>query len=141
MRKLVLTAFLTFFALGIAGAHATTRVVAVIDKPTQTMYVSIDGQHMYTWDVSTAAPGSVTPSGTYNPYWLSEHHRSSLYNNAPMPFSVFFYGNYAVHGTTEVARLGNPASHGCVRLDPAHAQIFFELVEVYGMAATTITVQ
>ena len=29
-----------------------------------------------------------------------------------------FTAGYAIHGTTELSRLGTPASHGCVRLDP-----------------------
>ena len=33
-----------------------------------------------------------------------------------MPYSVFFTGGYAVHGTSHVKALGRPASHGCVRL-------------------------
>ena len=43
---------------------------------------------------------------------------SAKYGNAPMPHSIFFYGQYAIHGTTAVGNLGSPASHGCIRISP-----------------------
>ena len=46
---------------------------------------------------------------------------SAKYGNAPMPHSIFFYGQYAIHGTDAVSSLGHPASHGCIRLSPDHA--------------------
>ena len=57
-----------------------------------------------------------------------------------MPWSVFFNGNYAIHGTTAVGQLGSPASHGCVRLHTDNARVFFDLVEQYGMASTVVAV-
>jgi lipoprotein-anchoring transpeptidase ErfK/SrfK len=53
---------------------------------------------------------------------------------------VFFNGNYAVHGTTAVDNLGQPASHGCIRLHPDHAAIFFELTEMVGLNQALVMV-
>jgi lipoprotein-anchoring transpeptidase ErfK/SrfK len=66
---------------------------------------------------------------------------SKKYYNSPMPHSIFFYGGFAIHGTYEISRLGGPASHGCVRLDPANAATLFGLVEREGMARTTIVIR
>ena len=33
----------------------------------------------------------------------------------------FFYYGFAIHGTSDINRLGGPASHGCVRLHPSNA--------------------
>ena len=82
--------------------------------------------------MSTARRGKVTPTGIWSAQWLSEHHRSSLYNNAPMPFSIFYNGNFAIHGTNQVSKLGTPASAGCVRLHPENAKILFDLVRAAG---------
>ena len=41
---------------------------------------------------------------------------SRKYDWSPMPYSVFFRGGYAIHGTSAVKWLGTPASHGCVRM-------------------------
>jgi lipoprotein-anchoring transpeptidase ErfK/SrfK len=57
-----------------------------------------------------------------------------------MPWSVFYNGGYAVHGTTDIKRLGAPASHGCIRLHPDHARTFFKLVQANGMKNTRVQV-
>ena len=46
-----------------------------------------------------------------------------------MPHSIFFYHGFAIHGTTELRRLGGPASHGCVRLPEAFAEKLFQVTE------------
>ncbi len=111
------------------------RVVARVSISTQTMKVYHEGRHLFTWTVSTAKPGKVTPTGVYvGAEALSKNHRSRLYNNAPMPFAIFYDGHYAIHGTDQINRLGQPASHGCVRLDPKNAEILFQMVKAEGMA-------
>ena len=107
-------------------------LVAKVDISDQTMTVIHNGRVAYHWPVSTARPGKYTPRGEFSAQWLSRHHRSSLYNGAPMPFSVFFHGNYAIHGTDQISRLGRPASAGCVRLHPEHAAVLFEMTRAVG---------
>jgi hypothetical protein len=46
-----------------------------------------------------------------------------------MPYSIFFDGGYAIHGSYEISHLGRPASHGCIRLHPRHAAVLFSLVQ------------
>jgi lipoprotein-anchoring transpeptidase ErfK/SrfK len=100
----------------------------------------VDGAPRYTWRVSTARRGYITPPGTYHPEMLARHWFSRKYYNSPMPHSIFFYGGFAIHGSYEISHLGRPASHGCVRLDPGNAAILFGLVQHEGMAATTIVI-
>ena len=121
------------------GGIARADVVVRVDKSTQRMSVSVDGVHRYTWAVSTGVHG--TPSGTFRPQSLSRHHRSSLFNNAPMPYSIFYDGHFAIHGTNQVSRLGGRASKGCVRLHPANAAVLFVLVQKAGFRNTTISIQ
>ena len=65
---------------------------------------------------------------------------SQKYDNSPMPWSVFYNGGFAVHGTNAVRQLGRPASHGCVRLSTANAATFYALVKEVGMSGTRIVV-
>ena len=116
------------------------EIVARIDISDQTMSVYIDDILTNVFRVSTARSGYVTPVGKYAPEWITKFHRSKKYHNSPMPWSVFFHGGYAIHGTTDLKRLGKPASHGCVRLHPDNAKIFFQLVKDFGMENTLITV-
>ncbi len=129
-----------FAALGLVaallapGSALADRVVARVSISTQTMKVYHEGRHLFTWAVSTARDGKVTPTGVYvGAEALSKNHRSRLYNNAPMPFAIFYDGNYAIHGTDQIKRLGQPASHGCVRLHPDNAAILFGMVKAEGM--------
>jgi len=118
---------------------ARADVLVRIDKSSQRMSVIVNGEHRHTWAVSTGIYG--TPSGTFRPQSLARHHRSTLYNNAPMPYSIFYDGNFAIHGTTHVSRLGGPASRGCVRLHPANAAALFALVRAEGLGNTRISIQ
>jgi lipoprotein-anchoring transpeptidase ErfK/SrfK len=90
--------------------------------------------------VSTARRGYYTPRGSFRPQLLKRMHYSSKYENSPMPYSVFFHGGYAIHGTEYVRRLGSPASHGCIRLHTANAAAFYALIKRYGRGSTRIRV-
>jgi len=105
------------------------------------MTVWQDGILLHQWPVSTARTGKVTPTGLFVPQVLVRDHRSSLYDGAPMPWSIFFSGNYAIHGTTQTDMLGTPASAGCVRLDPTDARTLFELVRAEGLDNVLIDIQ
>lgn len=116
------------------------RLKAVIDLPAQEMVVYIDGSRQYSFKISSGRNGYRTPSGYYKPQWLSRMHYSKKFDDAPMPYSVFFKGGYAIHGTTSISRLGAPASHGCIRLHPDNARTFFELVQRHGKSNSSIEI-
>jgi hypothetical protein len=102
-----------------------------IDLSTQTMHVT-SSTGSYTWPVSTARAGYVTPRGSFSPKSLQSIHYSQKYDNAPMPHSIFFSGGYASHGSYATGALGSPASHGCVRLSPGHAAQLYRMVQTEG---------
>jgi len=135
----LLAAMLVSFALA-GPASAAAAVVARIDLSRQTMTVSVNGMPHYSWPVSTARRGYVTPTGAYRPQRMYRSYFSRKYYNSPMPYSIFFNGGYAIHGSYEVSRLGAPASHGCVRLHPSNAATLYSLVQTYGAGNTLILV-
>lgn len=92
---------------------------------------------------SGLAPGHATPGSgkCFRPDFMESMHYSSLYNKAPMPNSIFFNGNIAMHGTEAVKLLGQPASHGCVRLSKADSRAVFEMVLAHGRAHTSVCVE
>ena len=116
-------------------------VVAKVDVSEQKMRVYSNGKHLYTWSVSTARKGKWTPRGTWSAKHLSRHHKSSLYNNAPMPYSIFYSGNFAIHGTNNISRLGSPASAGCVRLHPEHAAVLFNMTRNVGLKNMKVVIR
>lgn len=125
---------------GASHARAATQVVATVDISEQRMDVTVAGHTAFQWKVSTAGKGYVTPTGSFKPTRMHEMWHSRKYDNAPMPHAVFFNGGYAVHATEWVKRLGTPASHGCVRLDPVNAADFYQLVQTFGPQNTSIVI-
>ena len=137
-KALCLAAMLTVAGFP-AMAHADV-LVARVSLATQTMTVSMDGRVIHQWPVSTARRGYVTPRGSWRPKRLHRMWYSQKYDNSPMPYSVFYNGGYAIHGTGAVRQLGRPASHGCVRLQTGNAARFYSLVREVGAQNTRIVV-
>jgi lipoprotein-anchoring transpeptidase ErfK/SrfK len=102
------------------------------------MTVFEDGNAIYSWSVSTARKGYRTPTGSYRPIRMHKMWYSRKYDMSPMPYSIFFYGGYAIHGTDAVKSLGRPASHGCIRLHPSNAKTLYNLVKEHGAGNTRI---
>lgn len=126
--------------MALAATSAPAGVLVSIDKTAQRMTVAVDGRVAHVWPVSTGRAGFGTPNGRYRPQRLARTWFSRKYYNSPMPHSIFFHRGYAIHGSHDIRRLGGPASHGCVRLHPAHAATLFALVKREGVAATRITI-
>lgn len=119
---------------------APPAVVARINLSAQRLDVSIGGQHVHSWAISSGREGFPTPRGSYRPQWTAKMWHSRKYDMAPMPHAVFFTGGVAVHATSATGLLGRPASHGCVRLAPSHAATFYGLVHKHGLRNVRIEV-
>jgi lipoprotein-anchoring transpeptidase ErfK/SrfK len=111
---------------------AQADIVAQVSISKQTVTVTVDGAERYVWPISTARRGYVTPKGTFKVRSMHKMTYSRLFNNAPMPFTIFYDGHYGIHGTTDIKKLGQPASAGCVRLHPDNARILFDMVTERG---------
>jgi lipoprotein-anchoring transpeptidase ErfK/SrfK len=76
--------------------------------------------------ISHGGQGKETPTGTFQVLWKDQNHKSAEFNNAAMPYSVFFApGGIAFHQ-------GNPKnpSAGCVHLAQDDAVAWFNDLEV-----------
>ena len=137
-RNVMLRVALVAGALFVSSA-AQAAVLVTIDKSIQQMTVAVDGRPLYQWPVSTGKGGYDTPNGKFKAFRMERDHFSKEWDEAPMPFSIFFtQKGHAIHGSLDVKRLGTPASHGCVRLLPANAEKLFALVEQEGVLNTTV---
>jgi len=131
-------------AVGIGMTVAAQAAVLIeVDKTSQQMTVSVDGQTVFMFPVSTGrGNGYDTPSGKYQAFRMEKDHYSKEWDDAPMPNSIFFTKiGHAIHGSLHVNSIGNPASHGCVRLQPANAEKLFELVRKEGVLKTTVVIK
>ena len=120
---------------------AYAELLIKVDKSAQRMTVTVNGEQLYDWPVTTGGSGYDTPSGTFKPFRMEIDHYSDEYDNAPMPYSIFFTqtGN-AIHGTYEQRNLGRAVSHGCVRLSVKNAAMLWNLVRQEKMANTAVVV-
>lgn len=137
LRRIVFAVAFAFAASPVLAEN----VLVIVDIQMQTMHVRVDGVTKHRWDVSTGRRGYSTPPGRYQPIRMHKRYFSRKYDNAPMPYAIFFHGGYAIHGTTDLRNLGRIASHGCVRLHPDNAATLFELVKEAGSENTVIRVE
>ena len=128
-----------FSALGIAigawfgGEHSAAATVNIdIDFSRQRMNVVSElGRATIGHFVGPSGPR--TPRGVFAPQQMYKMVHSWKYGNTPMPHAIFFYGNFAIHGTDAVwACSAMSASHGCVRLSEEDAATLYGLVEHEG---------
>lgn len=128
---------LLFAALGLsAQAQATVRIT--IDLSNQRLTAVRGGGETVVWKISSGRPGYETPTGRYSVMRMEADHLSDEYDQAPMPYAIFFSPRgLAIHGSFERG-LGSPRSHGCVRLSVGNAQKLFEWVEQQGGASIDI---
>ncbi len=129
VRRLLLLASVASTALALP-ALATVRIS--IDLSTQRLTAARGGGETVVWKISSGRPGYDTPVGRYSVMRMEADHYSDEYDQAPMPYAIFFSPRgLAIHGSFERG-LGSPRSHGCVRLSVANARQLFEWVEQQG---------
>ena len=125
-------------AMMLLSTPALAETNITVSKSHQMMQVDSD-YGSYQWPVSTARRGFYTPTGTFHVQSMEKMHYSRLYDWSPMPSSIFFNGNIAIHGTPHISGLGTPKSHGCVRIHPTNAAKLYDIVS-RDRSGTTIRV-
>jgi L,D-transpeptidase catalytic domain len=104
-----------------AGVPCGAGVDACIDLSANQSWLLNDGVVTYgPAPITHGRAGWETPPGTFSVGWKDIDHKSSQFNNAPMPFSVFFNGGIAFHQGSL-----SELSHGCIHLDKTAAKTFF----------------
>lgn len=97
-----------------------------------------DGRVHNSWLVRGGAASTPTRTGTFEVYYRDIDHYSSLFD-APMPYSQFFSGGQALHGSRLMLDPYVGHSHGCVNFWVEDARQLWDLtatrrlwVHVYG---------
>jgi hypothetical protein len=107
---------------------ANGAVAVIVSIPEQLAHVYRNGVRIGVSTCSTGKKGHETPTGVFTVLQKDKHHRSSTYNNAPMPnMNRLTWDGIALHA----GKLpGYPASHGCVRLPLEFSAKLFEVTHV-----------
>lgn len=103
-------------------------VAVIVSIPDQRVHVYRNAIRIGASSCSTGQPGHATPTGVFTILQKDKDHRSSTYNNAPMPnMNRLTWDGIALHA----GKLpGYPASHGCVRLPMAFSEKLFGVTHV-----------
>ncbi|MCB9457115.1 MAG: LysM peptidoglycan-binding domain-containing protein [Anaerolineaceae bacterium] len=113
-------------------AHVGVGKEIVVDLSDSRIYAYQDGTLLYNVVVSTGLPGTPTVQGDYSIYWKLPAQTMSGpgYYLPDVPYVMYFYQGYAIHGTYWHNNFGQPMSHGCVNLPTPDAEWFFSFGEV-----------
>lgn len=103
--------------------------------------VDISDQSLTAWQgdvpvfqtiVSTGKPGFHTLPGTFAVYLKFEktRMRGIDYDTPDVPWTLYYDGDFAIHGAYWHDNFGTPVSHGCVNLRVPEAKALFEWADV-----------
>ena len=86
-----------------------------------------NGRVVMTTLISSGLPRTPTVRGTFRIQrrYRRVRMRGPGYNLPNVPYAMFFYGGYALHGTYWHNSFGRPMSHGCVNLPTSKAAWLF----------------
>jgi LysM repeat protein len=104
----------------------------VVDLSDQMVYAFENGRLIKSTLVSTGLPGTPTVQGDFSVYVKYESTTMSGpgYYLPGVPYTMYFYRGYGLHGTYWHSNFGTPMSHGCVNLETSAAQWFFNWAPV-----------
>ena len=103
-------------------------VAVVVSLPEQRVHVYRNGIRIAVSTCSTGKRGHRTPTGVFTILQKDKDHRSSLYDDAPMPnMNRLTWDGIALHAGHLP---GYPASHGCVRLPMEFSEKLFAITHV-----------
>ncbi len=99
--------------------------------------INLSTQRLVAWEgktpvyaiiISTGKDATPTYPGTFK---IQSKHQSSRmrgrdYDVPNVPYTMFYNGNYAIHGAYWHRRFGTPVSHGCINVAVNHAKWLFD---------------
>jgi lipoprotein-anchoring transpeptidase ErfK/SrfK len=114
------------------AAPLSTGKAIIVSTEEQRIYAYENGQLIRSDLVSTGLPDTPTVHGDYHIYvkYAATDMSGPDYYLPQVPYTMYFYQGYGIHGTYWHNSFGRPMSHGCVNLPTSEAQWFFNWAEV-----------
>jgi lipoprotein-anchoring transpeptidase ErfK/SrfK len=103
-----------------------------VDLSEQTLTAYENGVPVHTTLVSTGLPKTPTPTGQFR-IWIKFRYDDMAgedYYIEDVPYVMYFYQGYGLHGVTWHGNFGHPMSHGCVNLPTEEAEWLFNWADV-----------
>jgi lipoprotein-anchoring transpeptidase ErfK/SrfK len=113
-------------------APLTQGKAILVDTSQQRIYAYQDGSLVRTHLVSTGLPATPTVLGDYHIYvkYVADDMSGPGYFLPQVPYTMYFYQGYGIHGTYWHNSFGRQMSHGCVNLPTPEAEWFFNFADV-----------
>ncbi|HEX2906771.1 MAG TPA: L,D-transpeptidase family protein [Phototrophicaceae bacterium] len=110
----------------------STGKAIVVEVDNQRIYAYENGQLVHSHLVSTGLPATPTVKGDYSIYvkYVADDMQGPDYFLPQVPYTMYFFQGYGIHGTYWHNSFGRPMSHGCVNLPTDEAEWFFNWAEV-----------
>jgi lipoprotein-anchoring transpeptidase ErfK/SrfK len=133
-------------------AEAAPALQVVVHLAANRLQVYEAGKLTHTYVISVGMPGHRTPVGAYhishivwNPWWIPPRSEWARGKKPTRPgpenpmgrVKMYFAPEFYIHGTPETGTLGQPVSHGCVRMYENDAIALAQLVLRYGGSKVT----
>lgn len=116
----------------ITNLKQSTQRWIQIDLSSQRLFAWEGPTQVYAIVISTGKPSTPTPTGVFA---IQERLRYARmqgedYDVSDVPYTMYYSGNYAIHGAYWHHRFGTPVSHGCINLAVDHAKWLFKWASV-----------
>jgi lipoprotein-anchoring transpeptidase ErfK/SrfK len=126
---------------GLVASPVTQALQKLKRSDRRWIEVNLTTQRLTAWEgnqpihaviVSTGKKTTPTPTGVFavQSKFESKRMQGDDYDVPGVPFTMFYDGNYAIHGAYWHNRFGTPVSHGCVNVAVDHAEWLFKWAEV-----------
>lgn len=104
----------------------------IVDLSDQRTYAYEDGKLVRNVLSSTGLPATPTVRGSYKVQrkYVAQTMTGPGYYLPDVPYIMYFYAGYALHGTYWHNNFGQPMSHGCVNLPTVEAEWFYHWTEI-----------
>jgi LysM repeat protein len=104
----------------------------VVDLSDSRAYAYENGQLVRNVLASTGLPGTPTVQGDFSIYvkYEAQTMAGPGYYLPDVPWVLYFYKGYSLHGTYWHSNFGQPMSHGCVNLPTEEAKWFYDWAPV-----------
>jgi len=145
LKKLILGAAISLSVIGVASSAVTAsskdetikQTIQTLQKSEQRwIQVDLSTQRLTAWEgkkpvyavtVSTGKKSTPTRIGSFK---IQSKHKSTRmrgrdYDVPNVPYTMFYQGNYGIHGAYWHKKFGTPVSHGCINVAPNHAKWLF----------------
>ena len=118
-----------------------TRMQTLRQSPQRWIEIDLSSQRLIAWEggtpvyaivVSTGKGSTPTPTGSFT---IQTKHRVARmqgadYDISDVPYTMYYSGNYAIHGAYWHRKFGTPVSHGCINVAVDHAGWLFDWAKV-----------